>query len=408
MTEKICTILWLMLATGWPAHSAPAAPQQYRIRVTAGPHGCYSAPVRVRLEVPGSPSPAGVRLSSKGRTVPAQLARTPGGIELTWIVANLKPSESRDYTARLENTGNHPPTPKMAVVQTGRDLEISAGGELIARYDATHGPNKPYFFPLNAPGGRTIVRSWPVEQGSPASSHDHPHHRGLWFTHGDVNGVDYWSEGKGTGSTRCRGYEDLESGPVYAHFRTGTDWVDPSGKKVAEDVRDVTVYDTPAGWLMDFNVTVHPSNGPLTFGDTKEGSFGLRVADTMRVTGGNGHILTSAGVTDRMAWGTRADWVDYYGPVGGAEIGIAIMDHPQNLRHPTYWHVRDYGLFAANPFGIHEFVKGAAPHSGDFTLQPGSQLTLRYRVLLHKGGPEQAHVPDVWWDYAEPPTVSVR
>ncbi len=408
MSGATWIIIWPTFVWTCVALCSPAASQQYRIAVTAGPHGCYAAPVHIALNTVGGKPVTWVKLTTGRRAVECQATKVNGGVRISWIVTGLKPGERRIYLARLQDRGSPPPIRRMTVETVGRDLEIKADGQLVARYDATHGPNKPYFYPLNAPGGKELARAWPIEPAGPASSHDHPHHRGLWFTHGSVNGVDYWSEGKGTGSTQCRGYEDLESGPVYAHFRTGTDWVDPSGKKVAEDVRSVTVYAIPAGWLMDLQITVRPVNGPVTFGDTKEGSFGVRVADSMRVSGGSGHILMSTGTTDRQAWGTRADWVDYYGPVDGVPVGIAIMDHPQNLRHPTYWHVRDYGLFAANPFGIHEFVKGAAPGSGNYTIEPGSELTLRYRVLLHKGGPADAHINEVWWDYAEPPAVQVE
>ena len=102
---------------------------------------------------------------------------------------------------------------------------------------------------------------------------------------------------------------------------------------------------------MDFEITLKASNGELTFGDTKEGTMAVRLAETMRLKGkaGQGHIVNSAGVRDGQTWGKRAEWCDYYGPVEGRTVGIAIFDHPKNPRHPTWWHVRDYGLFAANP-----------------------------------------------------------
>jgi len=160
--------------------------------------------------------------------------------------------------------------------------------------------------------------------------------------------------------------------------------------------------------MMDFDITVTAGDKPVTFGDTKEGSMGVRVASSMDVTGGKGHILNSQGDKDAATWSKRADWVDYWGPVAGKTVGIAMMDHPTSFRHPTYWHVRDYGLFAANPFGVHDFVKGAAEHAGDYTIPPGGTLVLRYRILLHEGDAQDARIADVAAAYANPPTVEVR
>jgi len=138
-------------------------------------------------------------------------------------------------------------------------------------------------------------------------------------------------------------------------------------------------------------VTVHASNGDLTFGDTKEGSMAIRLAETMRLKGkvGQGHIVNSNGVRDGDTWGKRADWVDYYGPVNGQTVGVAIFDHPQNPRHPTWWHVRDYGLFAANPFGERDFYNDKT-RDGSLSIEPGKPLRFRYRVVIHPDGTDIA------------------
>ena len=67
-------------------------------------------------------------------------------------------------------------------------------------------------------------------------THDHPHHRGLWFTHSSVNGVDFWTEtGKKVGKTVHTGYTAVEGGPFYSALRTTTDWITADGRrKLAE------------------------------------------------------------------------------------------------------------------------------------------------------------------------------
>src|SRR5215467_4945294 len=52
---------------------------------------------------------------------------------------------------------------------------------------------KPYLWPLHAASGTIVTRGYPIDATVPGETHDHPHHRGLWFTHGDVNGYDFWA-----------------------------------------------------------------------------------------------------------------------------------------------------------------------------------------------------------------------
>jgi hypothetical protein len=327
---------------------------------------------------------------------------------VTWIARDLKQGEAVRYRIVFEplSRGGPAPAKGVRVERRGENLEVLVDGELFTRYDATTGPNKPYFYPIRMPGGRTLTRGYPIEQAA-GESRDHPHHRGLWLTHGIVNGADFWLEGAKAAKTVHRRYEQIESGPVYGGFRAITDWLGADGSKICEDTREVRVYAVGESRLIDFAVTLRATDGPVALGDTKEGFFGLRLADSMRVKGGGGHIETSTGTKDATAWGKRAAWVDYYGPVGDATLGVAIFDHPRNLRHPTWWHVRDYGLFAANPFGIHDFEPQQPAGAGNHTIPSGGELTFRYRLYLHPGSAAEARVADAWAAYAEPPVVTV-
>ncbi len=112
-------------------------------------------------------------------------------------------------------------------------------------------------------------------------------------------------------------------------------------------------------------------------------------------------MLNSEGkVGEEAIWGKRADWVDYSGVVAGEDLGIAIFDNPANIKHPTYWHARDYGLFAANPFGEHDFYKDPK-RDGSVTISQGQSLTLRYRVLIHHGDAGEAHIAEAYHQYTE-------
>ena len=190
------------------------------------------------------------------------------------------------------------------------------------------------------------------------------------------------------------------------------DWTDAVGKLLCTDETRMRFYNSgaaPAHWF-DFEITLHASNGDVHLGDTKEGTLAIRIAETMRLVKstpkgqkpipGDGHIFNSDGVRDGEAWGKHAAWVDYYGPVNGRTVGIAVFDHPSNLRHPTTWHARDYGLLAANPFGAHDF-EGKPKGTGDYTIPAGKSLTLRYRILLHEGDEKQGRVAERFKEFVQ-------
>ncbi len=152
---------------------------------------------------------------------------------------------------------------------------------------------------------------------------------------------------------------------------------------------------------VDFEITLIASQGDLVMGDTKEGTMAIRVPSTMSVSGknGKGHIVTVTGLRDGEAWGKAAEWVDYWGPVKDQTVGVAIFDHPSNPRHPARWHVRTYGLFAANPFGLRQFDKTAAD-SSDLKIAAGGRVNFRYRFVFHAGDDQQAGIAARYQAYA--------
>jgi hypothetical protein len=231
-----------------------------------------------------------------------------------------------------------------------------------------------------------------------------------------MNGVDFWSEqDPKVGKTLTTGFENVRSGWVYGAFDAKSDFRTAEDKRIATDVRRVTVYELPNGdRLLDFSVTVTPVGGPLTFGDNKDGLFGLRVPDTLALKAdrsskikGEGHIETASGTNDKDAWGKPNDWVDYWGPVEGTTYGVAIFDAPTNIRHPETWHARDYALFTVNPFGLHDFGRGDKG-AGDYTVPADKTVTFTYRLLFHKGDTKTAGVADAYAAFADPPEIRVR
>jgi len=252
-----------------------------------------------------------------------------------------------------------PSTVNAASFELQQDQEgvtVNCDGKLFTRYVIKSG-NKPILWPLIGPNGEEVTRGYPMREAGPDERSDHIHHRSLWFTHGDVNGISFWHEAPGTGEIVHREFLKVEGGEN-AKIVTRNDWMAPDGKRQCSDVRTFTFGVDGSNKWIDMDITITASDGPVTFGDTKEGSGGVRVAGTMKVDAKKGgRIINSEGQTDGDAWGKQAAWCDYYGPVGENVVGIAILNHPKSFRFPTYWHVRTYGLFTANPFGLSDFTK---------------------------------------------------
>lgn len=276
----------------------------------------------------------------------------------------------------------------------GDSVDVSIDGNPFTRYHHDLA-DRPFFFPVLLDGQWPLTRGWPVDPG-PDDQEDHRHHRGLWFTHGSVNGFDFWSEAKGTRIVQ----ESIDLDPAGDGFTTNNRWEDPDGNMVCRDSRSHRFATVTGGVILDFTITIEAGASELILGDTKEGSMAIRLAPTLRVKGSaaQGHMVSSEGLRDGEVWGKRAAWVDAWGPVEDHVVGVAIFDHPANPRHPTWWHARTYGLFAANPFGIHDFEQ-KPEGTGDLRIGPGETVTFRYRILFHHGDTESADVASLWHAY---------
>lgn len=289
---------------------------------------------------------------------------------------------------------------EFTVKQSDDGVTVNLDGKLFTNYVNKSG-NKPILWPLIGPTGKEMTRQHPMREAAKTERADHPHHRSFWFTHGDVNGVSFWHENKGSGEIKHREFTKVAGGET-ATIAVINDWLGPDGKKICETHENYTFgADDKQRWI-DAVLTVKASEDhDVKFGDTKEGAFGVRVAGTMKTDAKlGGTIVNSHGQTNAEAWGKASPWVDYYGPVEGETVGIAILNHPESFRFPTHWHVRTYGLFAANPFGLHDFP-GGKNADGSHTLKPGESFTLRYRVLLHQGDDKQADIAKAFERYAK-------
>ena len=319
---------------------------------------------------------------------------------------------------------------------TERDdrVQVEIDGELFTEW-RHRAWVAPYLYPVIGPNGVSITRQFPMKAGVSGESQDHPWHRSLRFAHSDVNGFNFWwAAGKErmghTVEVKLERIERITSGEtgelilwnrwlgdgrLVLRERMTLRFIPLQNPDVAEVVRlpnrTLTSPATGTEVLMDYDVELHAGDKPVLFGDMKDGGLLVRVAGTMKVEI-DGELFTE--------WRHRA-WVDYSGKdASGNTVGIAMFDHPSNLRFPTHWHARTYGLLTANRFGTHHFdPKYAKPGSvscrpfgtecpacnargGDYTIPSGRSLTLKHRFYFHHGDARAADVSHQYQLYTSP------
>jgi hypothetical protein len=258
-----------------------------------------------------------------------------------------------------------------------------------------------------------VTRGYPMSADIPGEAHDHPHHRGLWFTHGDVNSYDFWANedsqegaGKGKGKVVLRKIDRVVSGRRSGAIEATFAW-QAGGQTLLREERKMIFYSDPQLRTVDFDITFSPEV-EVRFGDTKEGMFAMRLAPPLEEEQPKGiaapkrtgrMVNAQAKSGEKSVWGKRSEWVDYSGQIDGKTVGVAIFDHPSNARYPTYWHARGYGLFATNIFGVHDFENDKG-RDGSLTIRPGQPLRFRLRVVIHPGDAAQAGIRQMYDAYA--------
>jgi hypothetical protein len=299
----------------------------------------------------------------------------------------------------------------VTLTDLGDRVRVELGGQLFTEYHYQNVP-RPVLYPVIGPTGAGMTRNFPMKIVE-GEEHDHPHHRGIAWSHMRINEVSTWGETPGrSGRTVHQKFLELKGGPRVGVLRSRNQVVSGQGQPVCDLLLTLRFYNHGPERILDYDVEVRATHGELVLGDQKDGGMAIRVAESMRVikprqkgqktaVRGEGRIVNSEGVRDEEAWGKRAKWCDYHGPVGGRTVGVAIFDHPSNPRHPTWWHVRTYGLFSANPFGISSFEKQPDKNAGNLTVPAGQSVTFRYRFYFHEGDETQGRVEEQYAAYVK-------
>ena len=284
--------------------------------------------------------------------------------------------------------------------------------------------NRPYLHPLRAASGTIVNRSFPAGQ-LPGETIDHPHHAGLFYGHGDVNGFNYWAiqnvaidpakADPKMGRIVLDRVVSVKSGKTTGTADVILKWLKPDGKPLLTEARTMTFHATPELRIIDFDFDFAAVE-KVVFNDTKEGTFAMRMATPLEEPAAKPSaqakgpartgMLVNAQGAEREAnvWGKASEWVDYSGELNGERVGVVMMDHPSNPRHPTYWHSRGYGLHSINPFGLHDFLNDKTK-DGSLTLAPGEHVRFRYRVIIH-GAATREKLRELYTQFAQTKSTS--
>ncbi len=398
--------------------NAPDLPMQINYTY---PFDCPAVPNCVPIRHPLCRQASYSLRKRDGKTTPAQFDEQ--GRLWFWQEAG-KEGEVVQYL--LDQTKPSTTDRGVEVIPVGPDkVEVRIKGQLFTAFQYPEGEDefKPFLYPVIGPTDEPVTRDYPMRDNPIEKENkrqDHPHHRSLWCAHGDVRtknfeevGTDYWSQMKRPQQGRqvVRRIARTASGPVFGLIEAEIDWLGPDGQRQLAEMRTYTFFiENDDLRVIDAKSVFTFPEGDVMFADTKEGGVvSIRLAASMDEKGIDtprklqGRMTNSrGGVGAGQCWGKQAEWCDYYGPtLSGAMVGIAIMDSPSNPRHPTYWHIRDYGLYTANPFGVKDFTRNK-DLNGSLVCKQGERLEFNYRVLIHKGDTRDAHVDDCYKMYRIP------
>lgn len=269
------------------------------------------------------------------------------------------------------------------LARSGDTIAVTINGEEFATYHFAKSLPKPFFSPVKI-AGTQISRPIVGED----YKGDHPHHKGIWVSVDEVNEIKFWAE---KGKIENRGVELVVAEGNPAKLKTENHWLGSDGAAVLIETTTIAIH---ANRLLNYDIRFKMANSDVHFRDTKEGLLGFRIAESMREDKGSGVITNADGKNgSKECWGQRSAWVDYVGPVDGKTFGVTIFDHPKNFR-PSRYHVRNYGLFSASPFGEAAYTNNSEKPVDD-VFPIGSELRIRYGIFFHIGDAASAKLPDV-------------
>jgi hypothetical protein len=299
-------------------------------------------------------------------------------------------------------------------------VDVTIDGKPFTSYVFERAQKKPFLYPLRSAQGAVVTRGYPID-ARPNERTDHPHHIGLWFNYGNVNGLDFWNNSDAIPAARAarmgtvvhKRVIEASSGKDQGELNVEMDWVDSQGKVLLKEITRFVFQGDETRRSIDRITRLSALDQPVVLGESKEGVLGIRVARSLEqpsnqrdvftdasgkpagdrrasTEGVTGNYIGSDGKTGDAVWGTRGPWTMLTGQVDSHQVTLAILDHPSNPGFPAYWHARGYGLFAANNLGQHEFDPKQPER--ETTIKPGESVTFRHRVVILDGTADAARM----------------
>ncbi len=297
-----------------------------------------------------------------------------------------------------------------------KSIDVTVDGKLFTSYiysDSIPVLKKPVLFPVVSAKGVTITRGFPLKPRG-GERVDHPHHIGVWFNYGDVNGLDFWNNSNAIpkeketlmGTILSENIVKTKSGKGKGELVATSNWVNSQKEVILKEKTSYMFYANKNIRIIDRVTNLTSAGKPVSFKDNKEGVFGMRMARELELpskqpvelsdangnktlvpvmdnTGVTGNYLNSEGITGADVWGKRARWVALSGVIKGNDVTVVIFDNPENVGFPTYWHARDYGLFAANPLG--QSILSNGKETLNFSLDANKSVSFKFRLLVYDG-----------------------
>jgi len=302
-----------------------------------------------------------------------------------------------------------------------KSVEVNIGGKHFTTFIYPDNLEKPVLYPILAANGQLVTRGFPLKTRE-GERVDHPHHVGLWLNYESVNGLDFWNNSYNIPADKKSKYgwirnvkvEAVKESKNQGTLSYSANWENQAAKVLLKEKTTFLFSGTTSSRNIDRITTLTAMQDTVTFKDVKDGMLGLRLTKELEFAtdkveeftdsqgnvtkvsasgnGANGNYLTSTGTKGAGVWGTRAVWCLLYANKEGQPISVAMIDHSKNPGYPTYWHARDYGLFAANPLGQEVFSNGK--EKLNLVLKPGQSITFKYRVIVNSGETPNAAVLD--------------
>jgi hypothetical protein len=311
------------------------------------------------------------------------------------LIVPPSPDRQIDLLVRLDRERARAETEEVRLKETPDAVDISVGGKpfVTYRYNTKDAEvPRPYFHPLLGPSGKTITQMGEV----PGKKEKHFHHTALWIAHQNFSAkgeaaCDNWQIGKPNSSRIAHvKFETVEGGPLAGRFIEKLHWLNVKGDKVLlAETRTVTVPKRDAARrVLDIDLVLSAPDVAVTLNKTPYHLLAVRVLDEMMPAKG-GVILNSEGMKNPRD-GVSAKWIDISGKLGDEAQGVALFNHPANVRHPT-----PCLQFSGQTIGL------SPSHQEALTIEAAKELRLRFCVLVHAGGAEDAKVADEYEAYTK-------